>query len=78
MAIRYQVRAPAKDGDPADFYRAHIFVCTNERPENHPRGSCARKGAEKLRNYMKVRAKELGIRIGMTGREAVELLLAAR
>lgn len=48
-------------GDPADFYRAHVFVCTNERPENHPRGSCARKGAEKLRNYMKTRAKELGL-----------------
>lgn len=61
MAIRYQVRPAAKAGDPADFYRAHIFVCTNERPENHPRGSCARKGAEKLRNYMKARAKELGM-----------------
>lgn len=61
MAIRYQVRSPAKLGDPSDFYRAHIFVCTNERPENHPRGSCARKGAEKLRNYMKARAKELGL-----------------
>ena len=47
--------------DPKPFYRAHIFVCTNERPENHPRGSCARKGAEKLRNYMKSRAKELGM-----------------
>lgn len=61
MAIRYQVRSPAKLGDPSDFYRAHIFVCTNERPDNHPRGSCARKGAEKLRNYMKARAKELGM-----------------
>lgn len=61
MAIRYQVRPAAKAGDPSDFYRAHIFVCTNERPENHPRGSCARKGAEKLRNYMKARAKELGM-----------------
>lgn len=61
MAIRYQVRPAAKAGDAPDFYRAHIFVCTNERPENHPRGSCARKGAEKLRNYMKARAKELGM-----------------
>lgn len=51
----------AQPGDPAQFYRAHIFVCTNERPENHPRGSCARKGAEKLRNYMKARAKEMGL-----------------
>lgn len=48
-------------GDPAHFYKAHIFVCTNERPENHPRGSCARKGSERLRNYMKARAKEMGL-----------------
>lgn len=48
-------------GDSAHFYKAHIFVCTNERPENHPRGSCARKGSERLRNYMKARAKEMGL-----------------
>ena len=23
----------------------HIFVCTNERPESHPRGSCLRCGS---------------------------------
>ena len=22
------------------FYKAHVFVCKNERPENHPRGCC--------------------------------------
>jgi (2Fe-2S) ferredoxin len=38
-----------------------VFCCTNERPENHPRGSCAAKGSVKLRNYLKVRAKELGL-----------------
>jgi len=43
------------------YYRLHLFCCTNERPENHPRGSCARLGAVKLRNYMKARAKELGL-----------------
>lgn len=47
--------------DPAPYYRAHVFACTNVRPEGHPRGSCARRGGEKLRNYMKVRAKELGV-----------------
>lgn len=47
--------------DPAPYYSAHIFACTNTRPEGHPRGSCARRGAERLRNYMKVRAKELGL-----------------
>lgn len=56
--------------DPAPYYRAHIFACTNTRPEGHPRGSCARHGAEKLRNYMKVRAKELkidGVRVNAAG-----------
>lgn len=56
--------------DPAPYYRAHIFACTNIRPEGHPRGSCARHGAEKLRNYMKARAKELkldGVRVNNAG-----------
>lgn len=48
-------------GDPAPFYRVHLFVCTNRRPEGHPRGSCAAKGSEALRDYMKARAKELGL-----------------
>ena len=47
--------------DPAPYFRLHAFICTNQRPENHPRGSCARKGSEKLRDYLKVRAKELGL-----------------
>jgi len=43
------------------FYRVHVFCCTNERPEAHPRGSCARAGSARLRDYMKARAKELGL-----------------
>ena len=43
------------------FYQSHIFCCTNQRAAGHPRGCCADKGAEKLRNYMKRRAKELGL-----------------
>ena len=45
----------------AHFYQAHVFVCQNERPATHERGCCNSKGATKLRNYMKVRAKELGL-----------------
>lgn len=48
--------------DPALFYRQHVFCCTNVRPQGHPRGSCSEKGSEKLRNYMKARAKELGLK----------------
>jgi (2Fe-2S) ferredoxin len=54
---------PSKEpDDPALFYRAHVFCCTNRRPAGHPRGCCAEKGAEELRDYMKQRAKELGLK----------------
>ena len=56
--------------DPPQFYAAHVFVCCNRRPDGHPRGSCAARGSEKLRDYMKVRAKELGlkrVRVNMAG-----------
>jgi (2Fe-2S) ferredoxin len=39
-----------------------LFCCTNERPAGHPRGCCKAKGSERLRNYMKARAKELGLK----------------
>ncbi len=41
------------------YYRLHVFCCTNQRPETNPRGSCAARGSVNLRDYMKVRAKEL-------------------
>jgi (2Fe-2S) ferredoxin len=28
--------------------KAHIFVCTNERPSGHPRGCCKEKKSEEL------------------------------
>ncbi len=43
------------------YYAAHVFCCTNRRPDGHKDGCCASKGSENLRNYMKRRAKELGI-----------------
>ncbi|HUZ65774.1 MAG TPA: (2Fe-2S) ferredoxin domain-containing protein [Acetobacteraceae bacterium] len=51
-----------KPGDPPLYFASHIFVCCNRRPDGHPRGSCAAKGSERLRDYMKARAKELGFR----------------
>jgi (2Fe-2S) ferredoxin len=47
--------------DPELYFDAHVFCCTNLRPEGNPRGSCAARGSERLRNYMKARAKELGL-----------------
>ena len=43
------------------YYRLHVFCCTNQRPEGHPRSSCAERGSVDLRDYMKARAKELGL-----------------
>ena len=47
--------------DPTLFYTSHVFCCTNRRPDGHKRGSCAAKGSEQLRNYMKPQAKEMGL-----------------
>ena len=48
--------------DSPPFYEAHVFVCCNRRQDGHPRGSCAANGSERLRDYMKARAKELGLK----------------
>ena len=48
--------------DPPPFFEAHLFVCCNRRPDGHQRGSCAARGSERLRDYMKARAKEFGIK----------------
>jgi len=56
------IPAPKRcDDDPPLFFQAHLFVCCNRRPDGHKRGSCAASGSEALRDYMKARAKELGI-----------------
>jgi (2Fe-2S) ferredoxin len=48
--------------DPKPYYARHVFCCTNTRPPGHPRGCCSAKGSEKLRNYLKARAKEVGLK----------------
>lgn len=34
-------------------YARHIFVCTNRRKEDDPKGSCAQKGSEEIRDVFK-------------------------
>lgn len=41
--------------------RHHVFCCVNERPEGSRRPCCQRQGGKDLRNYMKNRAKSLGL-----------------
>ncbi|MCL5267793.1 MAG: (2Fe-2S) ferredoxin domain-containing protein [Bacteroidetes bacterium] len=40
-------------------YIRHIFICTNKRKEDDPKGSCAQKGSEEIRDIFK---KELHAR----------------
>jgi (2Fe-2S) ferredoxin len=57
-------------GDAPMYFDAHLFVCCNRRAEGHTRGSCAARGSEELRDYMKKRAKALGlerVRVNMAG-----------
>ena len=42
-------------------YRRHMFVCTNRRPDGHPRGSCAAKGSEALRDALKEALHQRGV-----------------
>ncbi len=54
--------AREKPDDPRPYYDAHVFCCTNRRPAGHPRGCCAERDGEALRDHMKSRAKELGLK----------------
>ena len=47
--------------DPPLYFDFHVFVCVNRRPDGHSKGSCAARGSERLRDYMKARARELGV-----------------
>ena len=52
-------------------FEKHIFVCTNQREEGHPRGCCAGKNSVELAEQLKARIKALGlnseIRINKSG-----------
>ncbi len=40
-------------------FERHLFVCTNQREPGNPKGSCAEKGADALRDFFK---RELAVR----------------
>jgi (2Fe-2S) ferredoxin len=46
----------------------HVFVCTQNRPQGHPRGSCAASGcAEIMNEFMnQIQSRNLFDRIGLT------------
>lgn len=68
--LRSQILGERLADDPPLYFETHIFVCGNRRPDGHPRGDCSHKDSEKIRDYMKVRVKELGlehIRVNQSG-----------
>ncbi len=42
-------------------FERHVFVCTNEREPNHPKGCCAAKGSEEVRDALKAELKKRGL-----------------
>jgi len=39
----------------------YLFVCTNRRPDGHPKGSCAERGSEELVPKLKEELSRLGV-----------------
>jgi (2Fe-2S) ferredoxin len=42
-------------------FEKHVFICVNRRDEKNPKGSCAQKGAEALRERFKKEIVERGL-----------------
>ena len=40
----------------------HVFICTNRRDADNPKGSCAAKGGEELRSAFKQKLHERGLK----------------
>jgi (2Fe-2S) ferredoxin len=43
------------------FRSRYLFVCTNRRPDGHPKGSCAEKGSEEVVSRLKDALARRGI-----------------
>ena len=43
-------------------YTHHIFVCTNQRPPENPKGCCASKGSEEVRALFKEELEKRGLK----------------
>ena len=52
------------------FFKKHVFMCTNTRPEGHIRGCCQEKEASSMRAYMREKVSQTNlerIRINTSG-----------
>jgi (2Fe-2S) ferredoxin len=43
------------------FRERYLFVCTNRRPDGHPKGSCAQKGSEDIVSKLKEALSKRGV-----------------
>lgn len=43
-------------------FQRHVFVCVNERPPDHPRGSCKQKGGAEVRDALKKALAARGVK----------------
>lgn len=43
-------------------FQRHIFVCTNQRSPDDPRGSCSKLGSDRLHAHFKQEAKRLNLK----------------
>lgn len=48
------------DVEVPQVFRQHVFLCYQQRPPGHPRGSCGDAGAKPLWDYMITRVDQLG------------------
>lgn len=49
-------------------YKAHLFVCTNDRGPDGKRPSCAQRGSAELRDSVKTACKGMtGVRVNASG-----------
>src|SRR4051794_7511012 len=51
-------------------YEKHVFVCTNRRDPDNPKGSCAQKGSEQVREKFKSELYERGLKSRMRANAA--------
>ncbi len=51
-------------------YERHIFICTNRRDEDDPKGSCAQKGSEEIRALFKKELHARGLKARVRANKA--------
>ena len=52
------------------FFEKHVFICTNRRDPGNPKGSCAAKGSEQVRERFKKEIHERGLKARMRANAA--------